>query len=607
VPWENLLIWAALAAGLYALRDVLLVAFLTFLLSYLVRAIVVALAHRLRPDRESPGLERWLTLGTFGGIVALLWILAGLIGPQLAMQSRLLMADAQRLEPQEALNHALGRTVGAYLFAQTYGAPADPRYQAGLHQFAADGRAGEGAYASFGRIQARVQAAFEIAYEEAERQRLRDQVLRGGAASRRFGQWFLSVKAPAMVAQQRPAYLTRWQATQSQDPAPDARDLDRHLGELALKDLKGHPDERAKLVAEWEDTVIQEEWQRFKATPRYRDAFQAWFAGAQDQGLGLPYDHATYLALRDAYPEGMAAFNQVYQTRVAQTPKNRPLLEQDFRHALEADLARTWWASSPVAASLREHLKQDATQAAETVAAHLEGGVQALIAIPAQIGTALLLTILITFDMTRLKQGALHLRDTRVAGLYARIVPHLVALARLIGRSFAAQGLIAVFNTLFSFALFRIIGLENELLLCSVVFIASFIPVLGIILSAIPISLQALLQPDGSLALALYALLGVAIIHTIEATVLSPKIVGKVLHLHPVLVMVVLVVGERLFGMWGLLLGVPVAVYIIHAGVLAEAIPGVYEPAPGPGRPARDALCRTDDPGGRAEPGVGRV
>jgi predicted PurR-regulated permease PerM len=275
----------------------------------------------------------------------------------------------------------------------------------------------------------------------------------------------------------------------------------------------------------------------------------------------------------------MAAFNQVFQSRVAPAAENSGLLQQDFRRAMETDLARKWWASSPVAASIREHLQQDATRAAEAIADRLEGGMRALIAIPAQVGTALLLAILITFDMARLKQGALGLRDTRIAGLYAKVVPNLVAVARLIGRSFAAQGLIAVFNTLLTFGLLQVIGLRNELLLCSVVFIASFIPVLGVILSTIPIALQALLQPEGSLAAALYALLGIAAIHAIEATVLSPRIVGKILHLHPVLVMAVLVIGEHLFGIWGLLLGVPVTVYIIHAGVLAEAIPGVYEPA----------------------------
>mgnify|MGYP000461717648 CR=1 FL=1 len=62
--------------------------------------------------------------------------------------------------------------------------------------------------------------------------------------------------------------------------------------------------------------------------------------------------------------------------------------------------------------------------------------------------------------------------------------------------------------------------------------------------------------PEISSGIGFYALLGIGVIHAIEATLLSPKIVGKILHLHPVLVLAVLVIGEHLFGLWGLLLGV---------------------------------------------------
>jgi predicted PurR-regulated permease PerM len=81
--------------------------------------------------------------------------------------------------------------------------------------------------------------------------------------------------------------------------------------------------------------------------------------------------------------------------------------------------------------------------------------------------------------------------------------------------------------------------------------------------------------------------------------VLSPRIVGRILHLHPVLVLAVLVVGEHLFGIWGLLLGVPIAVFAIHAGVLAEAIPGIYEPrADLEPQPAQRAPTGAEGPGG---------
>ncbi len=68
-------------------------------------------------------------------------------------------------------------------------------------------------------------------------------------------------------------------------------------------------------------------------------------------------------------------------------------------------------------------------------------------------------------------------------------------------------------------------------------------------------------------------------IHLIETSVLSPRIVGKILHLHPVVVLIILAIGEHFFGLWGLLLGVPVAVYLIHVVLLRKPIAGIYEPA----------------------------
>jgi predicted PurR-regulated permease PerM len=530
IPWEDILIWTGLLLLLHALHDVFSVVFLTFLLTYLVRTIVIVLARRIDLDRERPALERWLTFGTFLAIAGLIWGLAALMVPQFVLQARLLTAQAERVEPRVIFDHFLARTVGAYLFHQTYGNPGDPRYEAAFEHFTTRKQAGEGAYASFGHLEARVQAGFEIAYEAAARARLRHQIHPTGDPGPRFDHWFLAVKAPALVAERRTSYLARLPKKGGRIQAADTGDLEHRLGELALKDLDADPAERARLVAQWDEVEAAEQWRRLRESPEYRQAFAAWFNGPQGMAAEVPYDAAGYLALRDAYAEGMGAFKKVYQTRVAQTPAGVAMAQLDFQRATELDLARQWWAESPVAASLREHLKQDAVRAASAVSERLATALRALISIPAQVGTALLLTILISF------------------------------------------------NTLLTFALMRLLGLHNELLLCAMVFIASLIPVLGIILSAIPIGLQALLQPDGSLDLALYALLGIGAIHAFESMVLSPKIVGKILHLHPVLVLAVLVIGEHLFGIWGLLLGVPLAVYAIHVGILAERIPGIYEP-----------------------------
>jgi len=385
-------------------------------------------------------------------------------------------------------------------------------------------------------------------------------------------------RAPELVEKQRSTDLTKLPAGAAPSQAEGEGDLKRRLGARALPVPDDRPAERARLIAEWEQAQVAARWRELRASSEYAEAFRRWFESPRGQALKVPYDLDVYLALRDAYGEGATVFGQVFRNRVSQVPGGLDSARLDFQRATESDLARRWWASSPAAASFREHMEKDVSEVAGSAAGRVEAVIRALIAIPAQVGIALILTILISFDMIGLKREVLRLRESRFAGIYARSAPRLVAMARLIGRAFAAQGLIAVFNAILTFAMLRLLGIENELLLTLIVFIASFIPVLGVILSAVPITIQALLQPDGSLVMALYALIGIGVIHGMEAMVLSPRIVGKFLHLHPVLVLAVLVIGEHLFGVWGLLLGVPIAVYAIHVGIMAEPIPGIDAP-----------------------------
>ena len=43
-------------------------------------------------------------------------------------------------------------------------------------------------------------------------------------------------------------------------------------------------------------------------------------------------------------------------------------------------------------------------------------------------------------------------------------------------------------------------------------------------------------------------------------------------------VIAILLVAEHFFEMWGLILGVPMAIYLIRVVILNDTIPGVYEP-----------------------------
>jgi putative heme transporter len=83
------------------------------------------------------------------------------------------------------------------------------------------------------------------------------------------------------------------------------------------------------------------------------------------------------------------------------------------------------------------------------------------------------------------------------------------------------------------------------------------IPIFGTIISSIPIVLLAL--TSGGLSLGLLALAWILVIHALESYVLNPKIMGDASRIHPVLIVLALVVGERAGGIVGALLAVPVA------------------------------------------------
>ncbi len=85
------------------------------------------------------------------------------------------------------------------------------------------------------------------------------------------------------------------------------------------------------------------------------------------------------------------------------------------------------------------------------------------------------------------------------------------------------------------------------------------VPIFGTFLSSIPIVLLALTQGLSRGLLALGWILG---IHALESYVLNPKIMGHASRIHPVLIVLVLVVGEHYAGIVGALLAVPVAAVV---------------------------------------------
>jgi predicted PurR-regulated permease PerM len=223
-----------------------------------------------------------------------------------------------------------------------------------------------------------------------------------------------------------------------------------------------------------------------------------------------------------------------------------------------------------------------------------------LISVPTDLGTALLLSLFICIDFPRLKEGMSSLRGTWLREVYEEIAGTLGSLGHLIGRALYAQGLIALCNAVLMFVGLTLIGVDHEVLLSVATFILCLIPTLGAALAWALIAVCALLQPGGGLLLALKATGVTLVVVLMEILVFGPRILGRMMELHPVLIIALLPVAQYFFGIWGLVLATPVAVYVVHVVILRRGLPGMETPKQE--TPAGPAAAPSPPPAADGEP-----
>ncbi|HOW76584.1 MAG TPA: AI-2E family transporter [Candidatus Competibacteraceae bacterium] len=146
-----------------------------------------------------------------------------------------------------------------------------------------------------------------------------------------------------------------------------------------------------------------------------------------------------------------------------------------------------------------------------------------------------------------------------------RIEPMVSALAResdeVIGAFLRGQVIVMVaLGVLYSTGL-AVIGLDFSLLIGMLAGLVSFVPYLGLITGILVASIAALLQFHSLLSLIpVFVVFGVG--QLISDFLLTPKLVGDRIGLHPVAVLFAVLAGGHLFGFFGILLALPAAAVI---------------------------------------------
>lgn len=129
------------------------------------------------------------------------------------------------------------------------------------------------------------------------------------------------------------------------------------------------------------------------------------------------------------------------------------------------------------------------------------------------------------------------------------------------GTMIQMQFIIALVNAVLSVIFLYFLGFSQIWGLGVLIFALGLIPVVGVVISLIPLSIIAF-QIGGVMKI-VHVLIMIAVLHAFEAYMLNPKLVSTKMKLPLFISFSVLIIAEHILGVWGLLVGIPLFMFLL--------------------------------------------
>lgn len=127
--------------------------------------------------------------------------------------------------------------------------------------------------------------------------------------------------------------------------------------------------------------------------------------------------------------------------------------------------------------------------------------------------------------------------------------------AKAFGGFLRAQVILAGVQTVLTIAVVLLVGLPYGFLIVAVSAVAMLIPFFGPPLALVPpIIATAIFRPEWLIVVAPLLL----VVQTVLVNYLQPKLMHEALGMHPILVLIGLLIGSQVAGLWGALFGIPI-------------------------------------------------
>ncbi len=609
VSLEKLLIWALFAAVVYSIRQFFSIVFMTFIMSYLAGRVVGGTTRFLGRSAEH-WIRRPIVFVVYLGILALGYLAGQGVLPRALDQGRWLLETVQKIDLEAIREDILAKTLGRIEFtrfklSKDYAAEFDRfirekynllTYQESLEQaleiratFRRELAAKEGANALREFQTDRPKEFRDLYVRWLEKNRVSVEVEQHPDVWRRFAgvfeeSWRLIHRDEEFEKQRlTPEYIERRDAATRRLIAEDLESKGKFKEEFEsglLADLGG------QRLNEFSPEELEERFQRFYK----REAPLRW--------AGYPYSYEKLVILQSVADENE------FKDKLTEEAAGEQTAEEKFAQYMERRLARDHpW--NDMLGNTSEIFDKNMP----TIAAWVTTALNNVIAFGFDALLSLMFSFMIVWEVPQIRRGLSRVAGTRAEPLFNEIAPGIYRLGLVIGRALSAQLLIASLNAAFAFTLISFLGLPSRVFLTLMVLFLSLVPYVGIVIAGVPICLVAL--QHGGTELGFYAMVAMFFIHELEAWILSPMILGEFLQLNPIVVIFVLFVAQQLSGIWGLLLGVPIAVFFINDVLLkpvhtsVEAESGTAPPDTGPlEKPRESCGARETESGERENLGV---
>lgn len=203
--------------------------------------------------------------------------------------------------------------------------------------------------------------------------------------------------------------------------------------------------------------------------------------------------------------------------------------------------------------NIKSYITQAGTNAVESITSIGKMGLNVFL--------AFILSLFFVLEKNELREFGMKLENSRISYIYNFYKYFTKNFIESFGKVLQMQFLVALINGTLSTIMLGILGFPQVFGLGFMVFIFGLIPVAGVIISLVPLTVIAF--QVGGLIEIVYVLIMIAILHALESYVLNPKLMSAKTKLPVFITFAILIVSEHLMGIWGLLIGLPLFMFLL--------------------------------------------